>query len=169
MNIYDSLNLEPDSGMSQICAILKYEVTIGIVTVNKVPVQQQHGSVDCGLFAIANIVALCFGYEPNKILFRQDRIRNHLFSCLEAGQFSLFPFDVNTRPKRNKTQKIRVYCTCRHPHDGTKMIKCVNCELSSKLLMCCLSNRSALAVNCCVIIHCLEVNCKDQITSVQHD
>ena len=61
-----SLNLEPDSQVkSQICAILKYEGTI--VTVNKVPVQQQHGSIDCGLFAIANIVALCFGYEPNKI------------------------------------------------------------------------------------------------------
>ena len=40
----------------------------------------------------------------------------------------MLPFDVNTRPKRNKTQKIRVYCTCRHPHDGTKMIKCVNCS-----------------------------------------
>ena len=49
-------------------------------------------------------------------------------SCLEAGQFSMFPFDVNTRPKRNKTQKIRVYCTCRRPHDGTKVIKCVNCS-----------------------------------------
>ena len=31
-----------------------------------------------------------------------------------------------------------------------------------------LRNRSALAVNCCVIIHCLEVSCKeDQITSAQ--
>ena len=39
------LNLEPDSQVkSQICAILKYEGTI--VTVNKVPVQQQHGSMD---------------------------------------------------------------------------------------------------------------------------
>ena len=29
-----------------------------------------------------------------------------------------------------------------------------------------LRNRSALAVNCCVIIHCLEVSCKeDHITS----
>ena len=38
-----------------------------------------------------------FGYnEPNKILFRQDTMRNHLIPCLEAGQFSKFPFDVNT-------------------------------------------------------------------------
>ena len=34
----------------------------------------------------------------------------------------------------------------------------------------CLRNRSALAVNCCVIIHCLEVSCKeDQITSAQRE
>ena len=55
-------------------------------------------------------------------------MRNHLVACLEAGQFSMFPFDVNMRPKKNKTQKIRVYCKCRRPHDGTKMIKCVNCS-----------------------------------------
>ena len=31
-----------------------------------------------------------------------------------------------------------------------------------------LRNRSALAVNCCEIIHCLEVSCKeDQVTSPQ--
>ena len=33
-----------------------------------------------------------------------------------------------------------------------------------------LRNRSAPAVNCCVIIHCLEVSCKeDQITSAQRE
>ena len=33
-----------------------------------------------------------------------------------------------------------------------------------------LRNRSALAVNCCVIIHCLEVSCKEcQITSAQRE
>ena len=33
-----------------------------------------------------------------------------------------------------------------------------------------LRNRSALAVNCYVIIHCLEVSCKeDQITSTQRE
>ena len=88
MNIYDSLNLEPDSQVkSQICATLKYEGTI--VRENKVPVQQQHGSMDCGLSAIANNVALCFGYEPNNILFRQDRMRNHLISCLAVILFGI--------------------------------------------------------------------------------
>ena len=31
-----------------------------------------------------------------------------------------------------------------------------------------IANRSALAVNCCVIMHCLKVSCKeDQITGMQ--
>ena len=35
---------------------------------------------------------------------------------------------------------------------------------------CYLRNRSALAVNCCVKIHCLEVSCKeDQIKSAQRE
>ena len=33
-----------------------------------------------------------------------------------------------------------------------------------------LRDRSALAMNCCIIIHCLEVSCKeDQITSAQRE
>ena len=37
------------------------------------------------------------------------------------------------------------------------------------LMLKCLRNRSALAVNCCIIIHCLMVSCReDQITSAQH-
>lgn len=60
------------------------------------PVRQQHGSVDCGLSAIANIVALRFAYGPDQ-LFRQDKIRNHLLSCLEADKYALFHFDVATR------------------------------------------------------------------------
>ena len=33
-----------------------------------------------------------------------------------------------------------------------------------------LRNRSALAVNCCIIVHCLDVSCKeDQITSAQRE
>ena len=42
-------------------------------------------------------------------------------------------------------------------------VKYIACSLK-------LRNRSALAVNCCVIIHCLEVSCKgDQITSAKRE
>ena len=127
VSIYYSLNLELVSNVkNQICAILKHEGTT--VTVNKVPVQQQHGSMDCGLFAVANSVALCFGYEPNKLIFRQDKLRSHLVSCLESGNFTMFPCDVNMRQKKTKTQKIRLYCICRRTHDGSQMIRCTNCN-----------------------------------------
>ena len=43
-------------------------------------------------------------------------------------------------------------------------------ELYNETKMAYLRNRPALAVNCCVIIHCLEVSCKeDQITSAQRE
>ena len=125
VSTYDSLNQELDSNVqNQICAFLKNEGTT--ITVNKVPVQQQHGSVDCGLFVITNSVALCFGHEPNKLIFRYDKLRSHLVSCLESGQFTMFPLDVNVRQKK-KTQK-RVYCTCRRAHDGSPMIRSTYCN-----------------------------------------
>ena len=41
-------------------------------------------------------------------------------------------------------------------------------HVAEKISRCYLRNVSALAVNCCVIMHCLEVSCKeDQITSTQ--
>ena len=50
--------------------VLKYEGTN--VTAKKVPVQQQHGSVDFGRFAIANIVVICFDQEPSKLTVFSD-------------------------------------------------------------------------------------------------
>ena len=53
--------------------------------------------------------------------------------------------------------------------------QCQNCSIWSGVLKfvtlaLCLRNRSAPAVNCWVIIHCLEVSCKeDQITSAQRE
>ena len=51
MNVFDSLNLFDIEVQNQICAILKQESTY--VTANRVPIQQQQGSADCGLFPIA--------------------------------------------------------------------------------------------------------------------
>ena len=46
----------------------------------------------------------------------------------------------------------------------------LNVAANNIFKVCCLRNRSAPAVNCWVIIHCLEVSCKeDQITSAQSE
>ena len=58
-----------------------------------------------------------------------------------------------------------------HPHESfrhrARDLSCLSTDLQPMLY---LRNRSAPAVNCWVIIHCLEVSCKeDQITSAQRE
>ena len=52
---------------------------------------QQQGVADCGLFAAAVCVTLALGAGPNKIRWRQNRMRGHLKKCFELGQFTQFP------------------------------------------------------------------------------
>ncbi len=54
-------------------------------------VQQQVGGIDCGLFAIANAVSLCFGVNPSGCRYNQPLMRSHLMTCLEQSIFTQFP------------------------------------------------------------------------------
>ena len=60
-------------------------------TVEMVPVHQQVGSEDCGVFAIAYAVELAFGGDPRAVIYRQESMRSHLESCLCEGKPSPFP------------------------------------------------------------------------------
>ena len=53
--------------------------------IHKLPVQQQKGVLDCGLFAIAFALEICMGKNPQYILFEQTKMRQHLHSCLSEG------------------------------------------------------------------------------------
>ena len=53
--------------------------------------QQQDGSTDCGLFAIANAVEVAAGNDPEKVIFDQTAMRPHLMSCLESEKLEPFP------------------------------------------------------------------------------
>lgn len=53
--------------------------------------QEQAGVNDCGLYAIANSVALANGIDLDKIKFHQPMMRIHLKVCLESNYISLFP------------------------------------------------------------------------------
>lgn len=54
-------------------------------------VQNQYGSADCGLFAIATALELCQGRNPAAVMFDQDRMRQHLRHCFEQGTLTNFP------------------------------------------------------------------------------
>ena len=59
-----------------------------IYTVNS---QQQYGTDDCGLFAIACAYELCLGNNPGKIQFHQNVLRDHYTQCLSNKQLTSFP------------------------------------------------------------------------------
>ena len=65
-------------------------------------IQQQTNGVDCGLFAIANLVEFCFnGFNGKEDLeFEIDFMRQHLVQCIENGLFTKFP-----KKKKTKTRK----------------------------------------------------------------
>ena len=100
-------------------------------------VQRQCGGADCGLFAIAFATALCFGQDPYRLSFNQQKMRNHLMECFKIGEMSPFPPAKEQRRlarHRLMTKKeVKVYCTCRLPWMKTDdsrggMIQCSKCS-----------------------------------------
>ena len=65
VNVYDGIpaySISSPSLKRQLAAILHTQAPS--FEVNFINVQQQNGSNDCGLFAIANTVSLCLGNVP---------------------------------------------------------------------------------------------------------
>ena len=56
-----------------------------------VKIPKQLGINDCGLYAIANVAALCFEKNPATLYFNQSLMRFHLVQCLEQKRITDFP------------------------------------------------------------------------------
>ena len=101
------------------------------IVVQQARMQLQSGGSDCGLFAIATATAICNGQNPENIQFNQHLLRQHLLKCLKEKL--LLPFQSTKAPKRRpgvaSRERIHVYCTCRLPDDGRKMIQCTSCKM----------------------------------------
>lgn len=98
----------------------------------KLSVQQQIGTLDCGLYAIAFAVDLCMGKNPKYSHFDQSKMREHLEVCLAKGKFQLFPTissDQETLPRpKSRVIKIKLYCECRLPEEyDEEMVCCDGC------------------------------------------
>jgi len=90
-NIYDSLcskSLKRDV-INQI-ADYSYCKEAELV-INIMPVQQQRNGVDCGVFAIAFASSLAFGEDPCITTYDTTKMRDHLISCLEKNEITVFP------------------------------------------------------------------------------
>ena len=86
--MYDKLTTSLEIQLFQLYSNSKKRLLV------KIPeVQKQINKIDCGLYAIANAVEFCFTKFSGSlhIEFNQQLMQDHLISCLEKGQFSVFP------------------------------------------------------------------------------
>ncbi len=62
-----------------------------MLEVDIVPVQQQKGAVDCGIFSIANAFNAAFGQNLETVTYNQEKMREHLQKCFEDRCLRRFP------------------------------------------------------------------------------
>ena len=65
--------------------------------ISSVPVQQQRGSCDCGVFVIANAFHLASGNDLEHVAFDQTKMRSHLMECFEKKVLSPFSYSTITK------------------------------------------------------------------------
>ena len=67
----------------------------GSLDVTVVLQQRQRGGSDCGLFSIANAVALACKVDPCSVSWLQNDMRQHLLKCFEEKKIEMFPHVSN--------------------------------------------------------------------------
>ena len=84
VKIYDSMNLRLSSSIIETIASLLHTKSKAF-TLEYLKVQQQLGTSDCGLFALANACAICHGLDPCTLQYNQKEMRNHFIKSLESN------------------------------------------------------------------------------------
>ena len=73
-------------------------------------------------------MALCNGQIPEHLYYDIKGMRQHLAGCLEDKVFRHFPARKRkVSQETKKSEAIKVYCSCRLPEGGERMIACDNC------------------------------------------
>ena len=130
--LIDSLGLLMELSTDTVLQISNLVNTVkSTLNIEKLSIQQQNGTFDCGLFAIAFALESCLNQNSiQDVSFDQKQMRNHLLSCFEKGKISPFPKIQKCIPRPNHhVMKINVYCLCRLPDIFYfNMIKCDFCS-----------------------------------------
>ena len=105
VEVYDSLNA---SKLSTETLKLIKQYHGSSCTVRLMNIQQQKGSKDCGLFAIATATSLCYGDDPTMIVYCQDELRQHLLDCLTAEDLSPFPHEATKAKAKMQKNAYRL-------------------------------------------------------------
>lgn len=127
INVYNSVPSKdlPDKAKKQIAALIHSPDTHYVLEFERM--QRQRGASDCGLFAIAFATALCCGYNPAAVEFKQNNLRSHLIESFEKREIQPFPSKEKIRSRSLTKVSVALYCLCRLPESGY-MIQCDVCQ-----------------------------------------
>ena len=105
-----------------------------ILTIQRLPVQVQCGTVDCEPFAIAYAHEACIGNDTTAVCFDQTRMRDHLEQSLLRGQLRPFP-KMKSQIRRDQVLRsshkllwYELFCFCQMPDFYDDMVSCDVCS-----------------------------------------
>ena len=91
ITVYDSLKPTMSSALSHQLQHVYGDKSGEPVRVKVYMCQKQNAESDCGLFAIANALALAKGVSLKTVVFSQSQMRSHLHNCLQNELLTMFP------------------------------------------------------------------------------
>ncbi len=101
----------------------------GSLNISVVLQQRQKGSSDCGLFCIANAVALANGIDPCTVYWHQDSMREHLCQCFEQKKIEMFPHDRKASTQHASTESLccehLLHLFEAHPWSPNGLLQCL--------------------------------------------
>ena len=94
-------------------------------------VEKQSNGSDRGVLAIAYAFKMCHRLNRCTVKFDHKKIRHHLVTCLQSGQFVRFPVLGDCRKAAvRSTKTVNLHYTCRMPEEkGDEMAKCDSCHV----------------------------------------
>ena len=113
----------------QIAQLYKPLIGLNGLLVSVVPIQQQQGTNNCGLFSIAAAYHAAVRSDIGLLTFNESRLRAHLIKCFEQKKLTRFPQSKKLCVTRPPSQNfvIVVYCPCKKPDSFQNMIQCDQC------------------------------------------
>jgi hypothetical protein len=98
--------LLPSVNLNQSIQILDNSIEHIYAECSVEPVKMQTNEKICGLYAIAFAYDLCTGIDPSTRNYNEDKMRKHLFKCLNQSHFEPFPVEKNNEPYKMTQSQI---------------------------------------------------------------
>ncbi len=89
-------------------------------------------SDDCGVYALANIVSLLHGIDPCTVYYDTNKMREHLFQCMENKKLTMFPHlqdeeNIQLSGRVVHVLDKEIFCSCKTVEHGI-YFSCTVCK-----------------------------------------